>query len=218
MPSGTYSERKTQVLDAVREELDAARRDQIIEAFANVVADKGYPATTVADIARVGHVSKSTVYAHFADKETIYLALHDAVARRIQSILVELERDVTTTTSWSEPARRAIATYLDAIVSEPAFLTQLMVEANNATPAMAKARWEAGERFAATMVRIADRFRTSSDGEAGMTLPMARAFLAAFLGLLQWAAVDGPDAVRQLQAPIEELLHRLVGAPPPLSR
>ena len=54
---------------------DAQRRGRILVALATCMAEKGYRATTVADIARVARVSKTGLYAHFHDKEDCLLEL-----------------------------------------------------------------------------------------------------------------------------------------------
>jgi len=55
---------------------DGHRRGRILRALATCMAEKGYPATTIADIARAGRVSKTVVYAHFRDKEECLLELY----------------------------------------------------------------------------------------------------------------------------------------------
>ena len=52
--------------------------ERILRALASVVAEKGYPAMTVNDIASRASISLSTFYAHFADKEEAMLAAVDS--------------------------------------------------------------------------------------------------------------------------------------------
>jgi len=52
--------------------------ERILRALASVVAEKGYPAMTVGDIASRASISLSTFYAHFADKEEAMLAAVDS--------------------------------------------------------------------------------------------------------------------------------------------
>src|SRR3954452_17113300 len=55
---------------------DGHRRGRILRALASCMAEKGYGATTMSDIARVAQVSKTVVYAHFRDKEQCLLELY----------------------------------------------------------------------------------------------------------------------------------------------
>src|SRR4051812_47587829 len=55
---------------------DAHRRGRILWGLAACMAEKGYQATTIADIARAARVSKTVVYVHFRDKEHCLLELY----------------------------------------------------------------------------------------------------------------------------------------------
>src|SRR3954466_15653806 len=54
---------------------DGQRRGRILRALATSMAEKGYQATPISDIARAGRVSETIVYAHFRDKEGCLLEL-----------------------------------------------------------------------------------------------------------------------------------------------
>ena len=57
--------------------------------FAAASAEKGYAATTIADIVRHARVSKRTFYEHFADKEDCLLAGYQHVSDRMMNVLRE---------------------------------------------------------------------------------------------------------------------------------
>jgi AcrR family transcriptional regulator len=59
------------------------RREAILEAALAVISREGFHRASVAEIAGRAHVSRATVYQHFADKRDILRALADRVARRI---------------------------------------------------------------------------------------------------------------------------------------
>src|SRR6476659_5078578 len=61
-----------------RDEVVASQRGRMIEAMAETVAEKGYAATTVADVVARAGVSRKTFYEHFADREECFLAAYDA--------------------------------------------------------------------------------------------------------------------------------------------
>ena len=62
---------------------DGHRRGRILRALATCMAEKGYQATTIADIARAGRVSKTVVYAHFRDKEECLLELYSRATDQV---------------------------------------------------------------------------------------------------------------------------------------
>src|ERR1700710_3268286 len=64
----------------------APRRGRILWALAASMAEKGYPSTTISDIARIARVSKTIVYAHFRDKEQCLLELYSRAPHRVLAI------------------------------------------------------------------------------------------------------------------------------------
>ena len=59
-------------------------KQRILDAAARLLADKGYEATTLDDVAEVARVSKGTIYYNFASKEDIFWAV---VLPRVESSL-----------------------------------------------------------------------------------------------------------------------------------
>jgi AcrR family transcriptional regulator len=60
---------------AVSDESKALRRSQLLDAATRVFAEKGYHATTIADVARAAQVSYGSVYWYFDSKEALFRAL-----------------------------------------------------------------------------------------------------------------------------------------------
>ena len=82
-----------------------------------VVAEKGYAATTVADLTQEAGISRTTFYELFDDKEACFLAAYDnavdALVRRISGAYEAEER-------WPDRARAGLAALLEALAAEPA--------------------------------------------------------------------------------------------------
>jgi AcrR family transcriptional regulator len=66
LPSGRH--------DLTREFIEYSQRERILDALADIVAEKGYPGLTVTEIARRANVSHKTFYEHFPGKREAYLA------------------------------------------------------------------------------------------------------------------------------------------------
>src|ERR1700704_3648295 len=62
-----------------REFVAGNQRERLLDAIANVVAEKGYAATRVVDITHYAGVSRKTFYELFVDKEDCFLAAYDAI-------------------------------------------------------------------------------------------------------------------------------------------
>src|SRR5690242_3020391 len=60
-----------------REAVMASQRGRVLEAMVKAVAEKGYAATTIADVVARAGVSRRTFYEQFRDKEACFLAAFD---------------------------------------------------------------------------------------------------------------------------------------------
>ncbi|MBI2168010.1 MAG: TetR/AcrR family transcriptional regulator [Actinobacteria bacterium] len=77
---------------AVSDEEKEVRRQTILSAAKRVFSEKGYAATTVADVARAANVSYGTIYWYFDSKEELFDALMDAGEARLRTrILAALD-------------------------------------------------------------------------------------------------------------------------------
>src|ERR1700742_623000 len=62
-----------------REEAERNQRERLFAAMVATVAEKGYEATTVADLVNLSGVSRSAFYRHFDDKQACFLAAVEAM-------------------------------------------------------------------------------------------------------------------------------------------
>ena len=62
-----------------REEAERNQRERLFAAMVATVAEKGYEATTVADLVKLSGVSRSAFYRHFEDKQECFLTAAEAL-------------------------------------------------------------------------------------------------------------------------------------------
>ena len=62
-----------------RTQTERNQRERLFAAMAATVAEKGYAATTVADLLDLSGVSRSSYYDHFSDKQDCFLAAVEAL-------------------------------------------------------------------------------------------------------------------------------------------
>jgi AcrR family transcriptional regulator len=94
--------------------------ERILRALASVVAEKGYSATTVGDIAARASISLSTFYANFADKEEAMLAAVDSgSAQMLASTLPAFRRS----SDWPHQVRGAFGSMFAFCAAEPEYTT-----------------------------------------------------------------------------------------------
>jgi AcrR family transcriptional regulator len=94
--------------------------ERILRALASVVAEKGYSAMTVGDIAARASISLSTFYANFADKEEAMLAAVDSgSAQMLASTLPAFRRS----SDWPHQVRGAFGSMFAFCAAEPEYTT-----------------------------------------------------------------------------------------------
>jgi TetR/AcrR family fatty acid metabolism transcriptional regulator len=67
--------------DPIREQLVAARRNQILDAAAKIFAEKGFHRATTKEIAQVAGVSEGTIYNYFANKGDLVIGIITRLAK-----------------------------------------------------------------------------------------------------------------------------------------
>jgi AcrR family transcriptional regulator len=89
MASGSASER----LDGRRAEARGTARERLLDAAAEVFAERGYRASSVEDIAAAAGLTKGAVYWNFDSKEDVFFALiEERVDRRARELMGITER------------------------------------------------------------------------------------------------------------------------------
>jgi AcrR family transcriptional regulator len=66
-----------------REQVARSQRERMLEAMIDAVAEQGYNATSIVEVARRAGVARKSFYEHFGDKETCFLAAHDWLLDRL---------------------------------------------------------------------------------------------------------------------------------------
>jgi AcrR family transcriptional regulator len=113
-----------------REEAERNQRERLFAAMVATVAEKGYEATTVADLVKLSGVSRSAFYRHFEDKQACFLA---AVEALVEPTLKRLGSDESVP-AGSERARQAFELLIELIVRQPAAAKMCIVEVYGAGP------------------------------------------------------------------------------------
>lgn len=106
---------RAQANGSPRAELDQA--DRILRAVGDCVAEQGYPATSVSDIAARAAISMRTFYAHFENKEEAFLAMLDwGNVQALAAALPAFNRGP----DWAHSVRNALHSLVAFAALEPA--------------------------------------------------------------------------------------------------
>jgi AcrR family transcriptional regulator len=114
------------------------QRERMLDAVAQVVSRKGYPATTIADITEHAGVSRRTFYDQFTDKQDCFLAAYEDVSERL---LAAVRQAYTACDGpWPEQVRCALAALLSLFAAQPALARMSIIDVLAAGPRALQAR------------------------------------------------------------------------------
>jgi AcrR family transcriptional regulator len=177
---------------------------RIVVAVADVVAERGYAATSVGAIAERAGVSTRAFYELFDGKEDAFLAAYTAID-------LVIARMTEAAAAAAEAGPRAMLhagarAYLETLAAEPAFTRMLVIEAVGAGPRVLARRTRAFGDFVGVLavpLRLGPGARPSD------------AILLAVLGginelVLEHVVEHGAGTLVDLTPTVEQLLDRLL--------
>ena len=159
---------------------DLEKRAAILEAAKDLFTERGYAGVSMDAIAQAAGVSKLTVYNHFEDKETLFLA---AVKAKCEA---QMPHEI-----FEHPAEGPVADQLEAIARafvalmgspEAVALQRTLITEGRANPALPALFYEAGPR------RTLDEMAMFLDGRnraGALDVPDVHRAAGHFLGLLK---------------------------------
>ena len=100
-------------------------KQDILEASAQVFAEKGYHASSMEDIAQIVGVKKASLYHHVDSKQEILVELLD---QSLDMLIDRLEEVISEDLPNEEKFRRAITTYMEALIEHKALSSVLLLE------------------------------------------------------------------------------------------
>lgn len=135
-------------------------RTRLVAAMNAVVAEKGYTATTIADIVARARVSRRTFYEHFGDKEDCLLACHVLLGEVMLDAINRIDFPDHDTAARIADAVQAL---LGALTAQPDLTYTHFVAMYSAGPRARKARSDVQAKLAVAIQVIAAR-AAESDG------------------------------------------------------
>jgi AcrR family transcriptional regulator len=122
-----------------------AHRRRLVAGMAAAAAEKGYAATTIADVVSRAKVSRRTFYEHFADKEACFVAAYEAASEILMGVV---EQAAAAEDRWDERIAASMSAYLHVLGTDPDLTRLFLVDILGAGAAALKARRRVHGRFA----------------------------------------------------------------------
>jgi AcrR family transcriptional regulator len=95
------------------------RREQVLDAAVEEFGERGYHAASTASIAKRAGISQPYIYALFADKRELFVAVHDRVTEEIRRTFIEAARGA----SGPEEALEAMGKAYRPLMENPRHLS-----------------------------------------------------------------------------------------------
>ena len=177
---------------------------RVLEGMAEAITEKGYAATTIADIARHARISKRTFYEHFEDKQTAFLALYSTASDDMLGVIGEaLGGDAP----WRERLGAAVRAYFAELAAHPTLTRTFLVEIQAAGPRALALRRDVLRRFADGLRAIADAVRLEDPSTPRLSPAIAMAAVGGINELLLQQVEDaGAQSLPDLAGTAVEFL------------
>jgi AcrR family transcriptional regulator len=121
-----------------------AVRDQILRTAADLFRERGFPATTLDDIARPLGMSKASLYTYFRAKEEILAAISQET---IESFTRELSLVLASALSPEDKLRRIVREHVRFVIANRSFLAVFFSEEANLPARFARALAAQKDRY-----------------------------------------------------------------------
>jgi len=181
-------------------------RPQLIEGLCSSVEQKGYAATTIADIVRHARVSKRTFYEAFADKEECFLAAYRELSdQTMQAVAAAVDGDEP----WERQIERAVRAYLVTLDSRPALTRTFLLEIQAAGPQALGLRRQVLQEFAELTRGFVDEARQRRPELRRLTPTMAMAIVGG-INELMLLKVEKTSRLGDLAETAVELMRAVV--------
>ncbi len=177
-------------------------RDDILDAAAQIISQKGFHAASMQDIAQAVHLQKASLYHHVASKQEILVDLLDrALDLLIERISAVLEQPV----SPDEKLRQAMRTYLETMAEYADLSAVLLLEHRSLEPELHSRHVPRRDRFERLW-----RDLIQEGKDAGVfTCPSPSLTARAVLGVMNWTITwyrpDGSLSAEEIASQFADL-------------
>ncbi len=185
--------------------LVSEHRSRLLEGMAHAVAQKGYAATTIADVVREASVSRRTFYEHFDGKDRCLVALYEAASHNALKVL---QGALDPGQPWQAQLEHVLSAYFAGLASNPVLLRTLYIEILGLGAEGLAARRRVNAEMAAFVLSV-----VNGGGGGALSPAMATAMVGGINELvLECIEQDRLDRLTELVQPAAALVRALTAA------
>ena len=131
MPTATISASGRRYRGLSAEERKADQRDRLVRAAINEFSVRGYHRTSVEDIVRSAHTSRTAFYAFFENREA---AMYSALEASLRGLLDSVRKDLRNRGTDKSLLEVGVTAFVGYLVSDPAAARILLLEGIGTSP------------------------------------------------------------------------------------
>ena len=131
MPTATISASGRRYRGLSAEERKADQRERLIRAAINEFSARGYHRTSVEDIVRSAHTSRTAFYAFFENREA---AMYSALEASLHGLLEAVRKDLRNSATDKSLLEVGVTAFVEFLVSDPAAARILLLEGIGTSP------------------------------------------------------------------------------------
>lgn len=187
-------------------DLDPFRR-RLLDGLAVSIGERGYRASTVADIVRHARTSKRTFYGHFPSKEQCFLELLHA---DVEKLADEIRAAVEPNADWHAQIRQAVEAYVGHIEARPALTLSWIRELPSLDAAARPFQRRGMQLLTSLLIDLSGSPGFRRVGLPPLTRPLAVILVGGLRELTALAVEDG-RSVRDIVEPAVDASVALLG-------
>jgi TetR/AcrR family fatty acid metabolism transcriptional regulator len=172
------------------------RYDAILDAAKAIFADKGFEATSIADIARAAEISDGLVYRYFRNKREL---LFEVLRKFYERILLDLETQVFKRDSFAARLETLIRRHLEVFVSDTDLCRLFISEVRTASDYQGSSIQELNRLYTSVLIRIVKNAVKTGEVRSDVNPRLLRDVIFGAIEHLAWRHVNGKGQLRVAQ-------------------
>jgi AcrR family transcriptional regulator len=172
------------------------RYDAIVEAAKSAFSEKGYEATSIADIARTAQISDGLVYRYFRNKREL---LYEVLTKFYERILLDLETEAFKHDAFPARLEALIRRHLQVFVADTDLCRLFISEVRTASDYEGSPVQELNRQYTSVLIRIVRDAVKAGEVRPDVNPKLLRDVLFGAIEHLAWRHVNGKGQLRVAQ-------------------
>jgi TetR/AcrR family fatty acid metabolism transcriptional regulator len=183
-------------MPAISPERMQDRYDAIVEAAKSAFSEKGYEATSIADIARMAQISDGLVYRYFRNKREL---LYEVLKKFYERILLDLETQAFRHDAFPARLEALIRRHLQVFVADTDLCRLFISEVRTASDYEGSSIQELNRQYTSVLIRIVRDAVKAGEVRPDVDPKLLRDVLFGAIEHLAWRHVNGKGQLRVTQ-------------------